>query len=129
VTGSVTPLGVILTFGAARPTRLPGAKRFRIFAGPRALSRHAGVMKCNPCISADIAASLTMSKLRLHRCGWMTNERADDPDVRKLLLKTAREWTQGAAVLRRAAANGTPPPTSEDVGAPLDDDCARKLSI
>jgi hypothetical protein len=51
-------------------------------------------------------------------------ERADDPDVRKLLLKTAREWMQGAAALRRAAANGAPLPTSEDDGAPSDDDRA-----
>jgi hypothetical protein len=30
-------------------------------------------------------------------------ERADDPDVRKLLLKTAREWMQGAAALRASS--------------------------
>jgi hypothetical protein len=41
-------------------------------------------------------------------------ERADDPNVRKLLLKTAREWMRGAAALRRAALGGSAPPTADE---------------
>jgi hypothetical protein len=61
-----------------------------------------------PNVGGGKSSQASFETVRSRRCQHRLNcsrialeaaERADDPDVRKLLLKTAREWMQGAAAL------------------------------
>jgi hypothetical protein len=50
-------------------------------------------------------------------------ERLEEPNVREAMLKTARDWMRDAEALRRAASNGSSPPTTDD-GVPSDQSAA-----